>query len=59
METFCVRVTEEGRKALDRVAAFNPETPKREILSRLCVEAAKQYKGRKPPKVAPAKKAKA
>lgn len=49
-----VYVTEKGKAALDKIAAFNPEKEKRGLLSALIVEAAAKYKGMKPPKQAKA-----
>ena len=43
-----VNITEQGKTALDKIAAFNPDKSKIAIVSELLVEAAKGYKGRKP-----------
>lgn len=48
-------ITEKARVALEKIAAFEPEKSKKQIVSELIIEGAKKYKGRKPAKKAVAK----
>lgn len=45
-----INITEKGKEALEKIAAFNPDRSKKDIASGLLIEAAKGYKGRKPAK---------
>ena len=52
-ERFVLNVNMKGKEAIDKIAAFNPDKPKIQIVSEILIEAAKAYKGRKPkPKAA-------
>ena len=50
-----VSITEKAYDALEKIAAFESEKTKKQIVSELLIEGAKTYKGRKPAKKATAK----